>query len=133
MTTWDLIDAEVREYSSSGDQRAKDLFDKAITLAEARGYARAREQAAKVALKQGEHWYVAYGSVMVQAGDKPGDEDFLMECGGANRTARKRLASAAPDMARALKALHDACVDRGRDSLPEVDSAMLALRKAGVQ
>lgn len=49
MTTWDLIDAEVREYSFNGDQRAKGLFAKAIAAAEARGYARAREQAANVA------------------------------------------------------------------------------------
>jgi len=44
-STWELIDAEVREYSVNGDQRAKDLFIKAIAAAEARGYARAKERA----------------------------------------------------------------------------------------
>lgn len=49
MTTWDLIDAEVREYSSrSGEDRAHDLFLQAIAAAEARGYSRAMEQAARV-------------------------------------------------------------------------------------
>lgn len=45
---WDEIDTVVREYSSmSGEQRARDLFMRAIAAAEARGYARAREQMAK--------------------------------------------------------------------------------------
>lgn len=51
MTTpsmWDLIDAEVREYSVNGDQRAKDLFAKAIAAAEARGYARAQDNASSL-------------------------------------------------------------------------------------
>lgn len=50
--TWELIDAEVREYSFNGDQRAKDLFAKAIAAAEARGYARAKEQGMAILLAE---------------------------------------------------------------------------------
>jgi hypothetical protein len=56
MTTWDLIDAEVREYSINGDQRAKDLFTKAIAAAEARGYAKAKELAANEGAAAANAW-----------------------------------------------------------------------------